>query len=837
MKPHHAHNLAAYGAAGRFDLVIECLLLALLAFMPFAFGAVQAWSEQVVVMLAAAMTLVLAVKLVMCPEARFTWTWGLVPVVLFLALGAMQLVPFPADVLTKLSPATTELRQELLADVPDAPAVLARQTISLYPHATRHNLVVLLAVVAVFVTVSNVYRRTRQTKRLLWGIAIIGAAVALLGMWQFFSGTSAVYGIVPTANRASGPFVNHSHFGQFMNLSIGAALGLLLVYVEEIFGRKEASLPAFFERMREGKVRAVWCLAGMIVLAAFMVFLSMSRGGMLALLVGGALTAAALTLTRRQAGRASLVVLLGTALFLGVLYLEFDSIYNRAASILHFEKSEGGRAQILTDLTQVWARFPVFGTGLGTHETVFPMFDRSNSSSIAAHAENEYAQVTEEAGLLGFALVAAFLVWMAWNYLGTVRRVHIPVQAAAYGLGFGLLAILAHSFTDFGQHVPANACLTAVSIALLANLARRSRKQSETAVVSEHLVPSQWRVARAAVPVALSALLVVNIPWVNAARKAEGQWAQAFAVEEELQANAWQGSDDRYATLLRHAQTASEWQPDNIHYRFGLNEYRWRAISRQTEAGTGRLLMTEQSMAFARRIAGELHRARPLCPTFGMTYSLAGQIEAFVLADPAGAGHIRRGYALSGWDAGAAATAAELDAAEGLWDEASSKLRAAVARGYSRAAAVDMLLRGGRAELAMALAAGNADALRHLASRLEQAGVNADLATAARAQARELLEKACARPDAVPDDLATLAAQSAGDGDHARAVELYRRALARNYDDVGWRMGLASALAETGQVDLAMHEARICLRLRPRHAGAEKLIGELSTRRRASSAG
>lgn len=39
------------GASGRFDTVIEWLLVGLLAFMPLAFGVVHAWSEEVVITL------------------------------------------------------------------------------------------------------------------------------------------------------------------------------------------------------------------------------------------------------------------------------------------------------------------------------------------------------------------------------------------------------------------------------------------------------------------------------------------------------------------------------------------------------------------------------------------------------------------------------------------------------------------------------------------------------------------------------------------------------------------------------------------------------------------
>jgi len=45
---------------------------------------------------------------------------------------------------------------------------------------------------------------------------------------------------------------------------------------------------------------------------------------------------------------------------------------------------------------------------------------------------------------------------------------------------------------------------------------------------------------------------------------------------------------------------------------------------------------------------------------------------------------------------------------------------------------------------------------------------------------------------------------------------------------VGWRFNLAQALAKSGRVADAMHEARICLRLRPQMMVAERLIADLS---------
>ena len=68
-------------------------------------------------------------------------------------------------------------------------------------------------------------------------------------------------------------------------------------------------------------------------------------------------------------------------------------------------------------------------------------------------------------------------------------------------------------------------------------------------------------------------------------------------------------------------------------------------------------------------------------------------------------------------------------------------------------------------------------------------------------------------------------------GDHESAIAYYRRALGGDYGQVDWRLAYARTLADEGQPDQAMHEAKICLRLRPQLEAARQLIGELSVQR------
>ena len=102
----------------RFDDVIEWLLISLLAFMPLAFGAVHAWSEEVVVALAAAISVCFLLKLVFEKDVRITWSWAYIPVALFILVAVFQLIRLPTGLVSIISPNTVATKQELLGDLP-----------------------------------------------------------------------------------------------------------------------------------------------------------------------------------------------------------------------------------------------------------------------------------------------------------------------------------------------------------------------------------------------------------------------------------------------------------------------------------------------------------------------------------------------------------------------------------------------------------------------------------------------------------------------------------------------------------------------------------------------
>jgi len=860
-----------------FDWTIERLLIGAMVFMPLAFGAVDAWSEEVVLVLTAALCTCFLLKIIVKGRASIRWTWAYVPIALFLLVVVIQLVPLPSVLVRLISPNTAALKTELLGDLPTARGVLWPMTLTFYAHATRHDLRLVLAAVVVFVVVFNVYRRSDQVVRLLSAITIVGAAAASLCVLQNIVGNDKIYWFVssPHGTAHSGPFVNHSHYAQFMNLSVGAALGLIFVRVHQSFQDRRATPVTVAEYLSSPDARIVWAVAAMVTVGVASVFLSLSRGGMISTMLAGAFTTLILTWRKSLRGPAWIMALLALGAFICVLYVGFDAVYDRLGTLRELQRAEGGRWQVARDVAVAWTRFPLVGTGLGSHEVVYPMFDRSRSPALASHAENEYAQAAEEVGVIGLAALAIFGVVIWSRYARAVRGSRVPLHSAAFGLGFGLMAILVHSLSDFGQHMPANALLSATFCALVLRLPDSDRWEEN--------VPREADPGARARRWGVVGLAVSSVVWgwvlfeADAARRGELYWSKALAFEGNLAERNWQGSDEEYTALLDAAAKAHRYRPANIKYCHWLNVYRWHAISRDSDPNTGQVVLSPAALPFVERITDELKQSLLMCPTYGPSWCVLGQLERFVLQrDEEGARHVRRGRQLAPCDPTACLVAGMLHAEEGdpvaafqdwkraielderLFDEAShsllllgrpdlacelaqdkvrwlvvleralkervAQLKPHVLARVSALPGVFLNRPGSLRRRIRDAAAGLVDIGRSLADL----GAAAESLDSTTRRIGALMQEECQAPDTPAWKLVWMAKRYSEDGATDQAVQMYRRALLLEYGQVRWRLSLARLLADQGMIADAMRELNTCLRLQPESGSAKRFLDELS---------
>ncbi len=820
-------------ADDRLDHVVEWLLAGLLVFMPLAFGAVEAWSEEVVIAMTAVLSICFCLKCVLSCRVRVTWTWAYVPILVFLLVVAVQRIPLPVALLRVISPETLIQKSELLEELGSPGGSSPSLTISFYPQATKHGLRLLLAVTAVFVVVLNSIRRPDQVIRLLRVIMVVGALVALETLLQAVAGNHKIYWFVPTPHDTvlSGPFINHSHFAQFMNLSIGAALGLILMRAHQRFagGAITPTCVAEYVGSREGMLLVA------VVIGVASIFVSLSRGGMISMMIAGGFTTLLLSAKKTMRSSSWIMALLALVAFVSILYIGFDAVYDRLGTLRDLGQAEGGRWQIVKDIAVAWTRFPLLGTGLGTHEVVYPMFDRSAIPSVASHAENEYAQVVEETGLVGLAALLALgiLVWS--SYARAIRTSHVPLHSAAYGLGFGLMAILVHSLSDFGQHLPANACLSVIFCALLIRLPRMGQDTIPRGEVVLAGGAARWY--------GLASLAVVCVLWTpallgaDAARRAEAHWAKVLRAERPLTDRDWQGGDEEYTYLLSHAAQACECLPDNITYCYWLNVYRWHAISREVDPNTGEILPSPEMLEFANRIVRELKQGIRLCLTHGPTWTFMGQMEQFIVpGSEEGAKHIMTGRRLAPCNATACFVSGVLLAEQGDVDASFKEWERAVALDHRLFGEVATLLGTVYRRVDLACALAGDDSLRQV--RLEQilreSGADTTLLEMVSGRIAELLESECRQADAAAWKFAWLGERYHREGRTEDAIVMYDKTLDLEYSNVSCRFTLAQLLVERGSIPEARRELMIILNVQPAYAPARHLLKEL-TRRRDSS--
>ena len=830
-----------------FDAAIKWLLAGLLAFMPLAFGVVHAWSEEVVVALSSAMVVCLLLRRLF-GRGGLRWTWAYIPIVLLLLIAVVQLVPLPARWVSVLSPNTASLKMGLLSDLNGA-GPWKSMTLTFYPHATIHDLRLVLAAAGVFVVAFNVFRDPSQIIWLLKAIAAIGGMIAAVTLAQYLFGNGRFYWLIPSAHYQglSGPFVNHSNYGQFMNLSIGAALGLLVVELRQaspVSGTLSQSAPV--RRIFNPPRRLCLLLVG-IALAAATVFLSLTRGGVISMLIAGGFTALLLCTRRSMRGHAWIIIVVILVGLPCVLYAGFDAVYDRLASLHDLRSVEAGRLQILKDIAVMWTRFPIFGTGLGTHSVVYPMHDRSTIVPRAAYAENEYAQVLEETGLLGLG-VLVILGGSVWaGYARSVRREAEPICTAAYGLGFGLLAVLIHSLSDFGQHLSANAILSATFCALLLILAGHSRSSisdsgfwihgpgsvgNPQSAIHSPLTGCLKTVSYGVLLVGVFAVSAWALAGADTARIAQSHWRQCVQAEKALAARNWQGTSGDSMAMISHADAACDCEPGNAQYRYWLNVYRWRWISRMIDPNAEEIAIPQRFMPALHSIAAGFRQACVLCPTFGPPYTAAGQIEKFILFDDRGAQMIRKGYRLAPCDPLSCFAAGYLDVVEGRHEASVEKFTRAVRLdGRLFREVVDVYLRQlSRPDLAVSCAGDDIERLRYVSGVLEEMAY-IDLAERTVNREKDLLEAKCGAGDAGAPEYVYLGTIYKRQGRAEAAIACYRRALELDYGQIEWRLELAELLAQTGRVLDALGEARICLELRPGCDAAKKLVGDFSLHR------
>ena len=416
-------------------------LFFLLAFIPIVatllYGGSSTFSLIVIGPLLAVLGVAWAVRSWRLSEITINADPLLYPLLALLALSLFQLLPLgnagvPADILS----------------------VPASNALTLDPYSTKIFIFRLLGYILFFAAALTFIDTEERLRRLVTTIAIFGGVIAFAGLIQRLASPDAIYGMRPTPDAIPfGPYVNRHHFATLMVLFSGIVLSHLL-------GGAVA---------RDKKL----LFAIPLVLMAAAIVLTGSRGGVIAFLVTFSLCVAA---HLRSGGRTRLPLIAGAGAF--AVFIVFLVIFLGGADALlrstglqaAADDISSGRLHFWSVAWQIFTSNPIIGAGMEAFGLAYTQFDTRNGMFRVEQAHNDYLQMLADGGVVGFAIVAAFIVLLVKKGLAAFRGDEAGEyqQVTRVGAFAGCVGVLVHSFVDFPLRTASNAFFFLLVAAMLA---------------------------------------------------------------------------------------------------------------------------------------------------------------------------------------------------------------------------------------------------------------------------------------------------------------------------------------------------------------------------------
>lgn len=477
-------------------LVVDGLTACLVFGLPFIMGGREAWGHWFVITVAFLLGTAWCVHAVLT-GARYRLSWLEYLFAGGLLIAWLQVQPQSPDVLQTFSGEYGRL----LAFWPQTQSETAGwSTLSLTPVETRHGFWMLIAYMIIGLVVFQRIRTTADGERLLKWVGLSGLAMSLFGLaqWGLSNGHFFWFYEHPytdTTVHLKGAFTNRNHFAQFMALSLGALLWWLVhetrrladgtVVASSKFafgsgsgrrsGRKSKDKPKSRRRelppvpTRHENVFDRYITLPMIGLLAatcvvgLSVLLSLSRGGMIA---AGAVFIISLAGLWRGAksGIAGVVALLGGGILLLSLLALTDQqeLQTKVDQILSSDADKmdtgGVRRAIWAADARVIEKFPLLGTGVGSHRDVYPLYmdDYAQfAQAVMTHAESSFVHLALETGLVGCGLLVLGLLMLIGRLIfGSFKNTPGNQACTVVVLGCTVGGTL-HGIVDFIWYAPA----------------------------------------------------------------------------------------------------------------------------------------------------------------------------------------------------------------------------------------------------------------------------------------------------------------------------------------------------------------------------------------------
>lgn len=234
--------------------------------------------------------------------------------------------------------------------------------------------------------------------RYTWGAMLGGAFLTLFGVYAYHTGLRAQYGGLA---GAYGNYENHNDYSF-----------IVLQTIPFIFLARESTSNAF-------KRLILLCL---LMASCYGIFLSQSRGGMLALVLQFVLIAG-FTLPRKK----KLIVLpLVVALGVGAIAVQFHRRAETNGDSYTEEEAKSSRYELWHAGLNMFMHHPLFGVGSGQYPEYSQRYGELSADQFGKNAHNTYIEVIAETGMAGAICFISMLI-------AIYKELKLPISGASGG--------------------------------------------------------------------------------------------------------------------------------------------------------------------------------------------------------------------------------------------------------------------------------------------------------------------------------------------------------------------------------------------------------------------
>jgi O-antigen ligase len=407
---------------------ILALVLGILVFAPLAFGAVDAWAFLVVQGLSLGVLLVWTLRLWINPRPKLLWpplSWVVLAFVLY---------------------------------------AIARYRTADIEFVARLEMIKVVMYAFLFFAIVNNLHRQEYSQVISFTLVFVAMGISAYAVFQFFTHSERVWDLVAMyPGRGSGTYISPNNLACFLAMLLPLAIAYLLA------GRISPV------------TRVLLGYCALVMLAGITV--TFSRGGWVAC-AAALLVLLGILISNRQHRVPAvflLVALLGGGIFC-VKHLQYNPTYvQRVSRVLDSRSMLTEPLDMRRDLwiaaVQMWRDHFWWGAGPGHFNQRFPAYRPGCIQMQPDHVHNDYLDMLADWGTAGGIIAVAGMALFGaglWQTRRNVRRAENEFKSArsnrfAFFLGAsaGLLALAVHSFVDFNLHIPANAILGVVFLALL----------------------------------------------------------------------------------------------------------------------------------------------------------------------------------------------------------------------------------------------------------------------------------------------------------------------------------------------------------------------------------